>query len=41
LPRFWHVWAFDQELHAAQPESLLDTLAALACLPVHPNAQPN
>jgi hypothetical protein len=41
LPRFWHVWAYDQELHAAQPESLLDTLAALACLPVHPTAQPN
>lgn len=41
LPRFWHMWAFNQELHTAQPESLLDTLATLACLPVHKDAQPN
>ena len=41
LPRFWHVWAYDQELHAAKHESLLDTLAALACVPVHATAQPN
>jgi hypothetical protein len=41
LPRYWHVWAFDQELHVAQPESLLDTLAALACVPVHSTTQAN
>jgi len=41
LPRFWHVWAFDQELHSARPERLLDTMAALACVPVQHNVEPD